>query len=94
MDMHHLGGTETILGRRGEVISLILCFSFADSVQVMLEHIYLFQTHDLPIWRPNVYFRCAGEEKRFLTGVTDSHRLYNFTMNESFQVRTTSVSRH
>ena len=61
-------------------------FSTAEGAHVSLEHIQIYRTHDLPLWKPTVYFMCAGEEKHFLTGVTEKGVQYNFTMNESFQV--------
>ena len=66
---------------------VVMLFQSLAGASVILERFEMYRTHDLPLWAPQVYFQCQGEPKHKLTGVTQVHRRYNFTMHESFQVR-------
>ncbi|GJP31040.1 hypothetical protein CLOM_g8049 [Closterium sp. NIES-68] len=62
---------------------LLPCLS--EAAVVRLQRIKIFQTHDLPFWKPSVYFQCEGEPKRQLDVVVEANVDYNFTMHEPFQ---------
>ncbi|CAI5530663.1 unnamed protein product [Closterium sp. Naga37s-1] len=58
----------------------------SEAAVVRLQRIKIFQTHDLPFWKPSVYFQCEGEPKHQLDGVVEANVDYNFTLHEPFQV--------
>ncbi|CAI5960573.1 unnamed protein product [Closterium sp. NIES-64] len=57
----------------------------SEAAVVRLQRIKIFQTHDLPFWKPSVYFQCEGEPKHQLDGVVEANVDYNFTLHEPFQ---------
>eukprot|EP00475_Leptophrys_vorax_P036411 TRINITY_DN61522_c0_g1_i1.p1 TRINITY_DN61522_c0_g1~~TRINITY_DN61522_c0_g1_i1.p1 ORF type:complete len:319 (+),score=-3.90 TRINITY_DN61522_c0_g1_i1:79-957(+) len=68
--------------------------SSSHSAPVFLQHVSLYRTHDPWGWTPTVYFKCAGEEKRLLTGVVAPFVRYNFSLLESFQPLTELTPPH
>ncbi|GJP51580.1 hypothetical protein CLOM_g10736 [Closterium sp. NIES-68] len=64
----------------------VLLPSLSEAAEVRLQRIKIFQTHDLPFWKPSVYFQCEGEPKRQLDVVVEVNVDYNFTLHEPFQV--------
>ncbi|CAI5951208.1 unnamed protein product [Closterium sp. NIES-65] len=66
----------------------------SEAAVVRLQRIKIFQTHDLPFWKPSVYFQCEGEPKHQLDGVVEANVDYNFTLHEPFQPLTELTEGH
>ncbi|CAI5468307.1 unnamed protein product [Closterium sp. Yama58-4] len=66
----------------------------SEAAVVRLQRIKIFQTHDLPFWKPSVYFQCEGEPKHQLDGVVGANVDYNFTLHEPFQPLTELTEAH
>ncbi|GJP51579.1 hypothetical protein CLOM_g10736 [Closterium sp. NIES-68] len=72
----------------------VLLPSLSEAAEVRLQRIKIFQTHDLPFWKPSVYFQCEGEPKRQLDVVVEVNVDYNFTLHEPFQPLTELTAPH
>lgn len=57
------------------------------SATVTLDSIEIYKTHEiLKAVKPEVYFRCKGENKTDLPDVKNANELYKFKGEESWQV--------
>ncbi|KAK9290557.1 hypothetical protein L1049_008727 [Liquidambar formosana] len=58
---------------------------FISSAVVTLDSIQIFKTHEWLKAKPTVYFRCKGENKTVLPDVKETHVVYSFKSEESWQ---------
>eukprot|EP00270_Netrium_digitus_P006961 TRINITY_DN2007_c0_g1_i1.p1 TRINITY_DN2007_c0_g1~~TRINITY_DN2007_c0_g1_i1.p1 ORF type:complete len:290 (-),score=56.91 TRINITY_DN2007_c0_g1_i1:63-932(-) len=66
-------------------LTAALFHSPAHGLEAYADEIVIYNRHDGWIFSPSFYFQCAGEKKKFLTGVTNTFTVYNFSKNESWQ---------